>query len=166
LQTTSEIELIQKRISSLFQDPLCRILMEKSFFTEIQLETLLIDFLTYQTIEPRITQSSKGRSRQRAKGRSRGSYNRVLKQSRTKLEKALCSMLLLGYLGILGDTRSSTFIETSRKMQEYLEIHHHSPTDTDLIPSETKGPRKRAEIEMQLRRQLYQLLSGTKAVTS
>lgn len=165
MQITSEIEHVQKRISGLFQDPLCKILMEKSFFTEIQLETLLIDYLTYGTMEPRIPQSSKTLARQKAKGRSRGSYNRVLRQARTKLEKTLYSMLLLGYLGILGHSRWTSFIETSDKMQQYLELRSREPTQPYLKLSGEKGLAKRTEMEKMLREQLYLLVSG-KPVTS
>jgi len=161
LQISSEIELVRKKIKSLFQDPLCKILMEKSFFTEIQLETLLIDYLTYQTIEPNITQTSKAQARQRAKGKSRGSYNRVLRQSRTKLEKTLYSMLLLGYLGIIGDPRCSTFIEISQRMNEYLEVYRSRAIETTKTPTQRKTAKESAEMETELRKQLYQILSGT-----
>ena len=162
----NELEIVQKRITSLFSDPLCKILMEKSFFTEIQLEALLIDYFTYQTLELDINQSSKAQARLRAKGKSRGSYNRVLRQSRNKLEKTLCSTLLLGYLGILGDARISKFTEISQKMQEYLETRRHGGTETPTSPVERDSPEKGPEDEIELRRQLYQLISGRRNTSS
>jgi hypothetical protein len=139
--------------------------MEKSFFTEIQLETLLIDFLTYDAVEPRISQSYKAQARQKSKGRSRGSYNRVLRQARTKLEKTLYSMLLLGYLGILGDTRTSTFVEASQSMQEYLKIRHNESTKAQTTAKGGDSHGKRLETETELRKRLYKLVSGTETVT-
>jgi len=81
------------------------------------------------------------------------------------LEKTLYSMLLLGYLGILGDVRSSMFIEASRKMQEYLELRHRRSTKTNSTAEDSENIRKGAEMEANLREQLHQTLSGMRPVT-
>ena len=155
-----ELDTIQKRIAGLFHDPLCRILIEKSFFTTIQLEALLIDYLTYQNPDPAINQISKAEARQFARGRTRGSYNRVLRQSKNKLEKALCSVLLLGYLGILRDARTSKFSEISENMQEYLEIRQNSLSRDNHITTAQIERNASPESATELRRRLYGLLSG------
>jgi hypothetical protein len=162
LVPAEELETIQKRITGLFHDPLCRILIEKSFFTTIQLEALLIDYLTYQNPDPAINQVSKATARQFAKGRTRGSYNRVLRQSKSKLEKALCSVLLLGYLGILGDARTSKFNEISEHMQEYLEVRQNSLSKGKHIATAPIESKSSPESETELRERLYSLLSGRK----
>lgn len=159
MQVPNEIETVKRRISDIFKDPICKILLKKSFFTEIQLETLLLDYLTHEIAEVNITQLSKALARQKSKGKSRGSYNRVLRQSRNKLEETIYSILLLGYLGILGDTRISTFIETSEKMQEYLKLRHSQALEDKTTLKINKKTRKRLEVETALRKQLYQLVS-------
>jgi hypothetical protein len=103
---------------------------------------------------------SKAEARQFAKGRTRGSYNRVLRQSKNKLEKALCSVLLLGYLGILGDARTSKFSEISEHMQEYLEIRQNSLSRDNHITAAPIERNASLESETELRKRLYGLLSG------
>jgi hypothetical protein len=159
MEHSNDIENVKKKILDLFEDPICKILLNKSFFTEIQLEILLLDYLTYGITEPKVTQFSKALARQISKGRTRGSYNRVLHQSRNKLEYTLYSILLLGYLGILGDIRISTFIETSEKMQEYLKLRYSLLLDDKTSLDSNIKPAKRLELETALRKQLYQLIS-------
>jgi hypothetical protein len=160
MQTPNEIEIVRNKISSLFQDPLCKILMEQSFFTQIQLEALLIDYLTYQATEVNITQQLKAQSRQLAKGKSRGSYNRVLRQARKKLDKTLHSMLLLGYLGTLGDTRIQSFVDTSQKMQEYIGMRQYRLLESKKEPVSPDTKKEKLETEAELRKHLYQLITG------
>ncbi len=163
MQVSNEIETVKRRILDLFEDPICKILLKKSFFTEIQLETLLLDYLTHEIAEVNVTQLSKALARQRSKGKSRGSYNRVLHQSRSKLEETIYSILLLGYLGILGDIRISSFIETSEKMQEYLKLRHSQQLEDKMNLEINKKPKNRLEIENALRKQLYQLVSKSES---
>ena len=157
---SDEIENAQKGIRSFLQEPICKILLRKSFFTEIQLETLLIDHMIGQSVDQRITQERKAQARRVASGKSRGAYNRVLQQSRTKLEKTVYSVLLMGYLGILADVRVATLSKASEKLQNYINTVRSRQTGSKS-PS---GSRERAEneaiIENILRKELYELLLG------
>jgi hypothetical protein len=165
MSTAEEIENAQKGIKSFLQEPLCEILLKKSFFTEIQLETLLIDHMIGESADQRVTQEKKAKARRVSKGRSRGAYNRVLQQSRKKLEKTLYSILLMGYLGILADVRISTLSEASEKLQNYI----NSVRSRQTSPKPSSKGRKRVEneaiIENILRRELYDLLVGDNAQT-
>jgi hypothetical protein len=165
MSTAEEIENAQKGIKSFLQEPLCEILLKKSFFTEIQLETLLIDHMIGESVDQRVTQEKKAKARRVSKGRSRGAYNRVLQQSRKKLEKTLYSILLMGYLGILADVRISTLSEASEKLQDY--INSVRSRQTSPRPSSKGGERVENEaiIEKILRRELYDLLVGDNAQT-
>jgi hypothetical protein len=165
MSTAEEIENAQKGIKSFLQEPLCETLLKKSFFTEIQLETLLIDHMIGESVDQRVTQEKKAKARRVSKGRSRGAYNRVLQQSRKKLEKTLYSILLMGYLGILADVRISTLIEASEKLQDYI----NSVRSRQTSPKPSSKGRERVEneaiIENILRRELYDLLVGDNAQT-
>ena len=165
MSTAEEIENAQKGIKSFLQEPLCEILLKKSFFTEIQLETLLIDHMIGESVDQRVTQEKKAKARRVSKGRSRGAYNRVLQQSRKKLEKTLYSILLMGYLGILADVRISTLSEASEKLQDYI----NSVRSRQTSPKPPSKGRERVEneaiIENILRRELYDLLVGDNAQT-
>ena len=156
-----EIENAQKDIRSFLHEPLCRILLEKSFFTEIQLETLLIDHMMEQTLEQRVTQEEKAKARKVSKGRSRGAYNRVLQQSRRKLEKTLYSVLLMGYLGILEDIRVSTLRDASEKLQDYINTVRSRQTGPKATPRGRKNGENETIIENILRKELYDLLIGS-----
>jgi hypothetical protein len=160
-----EIENAQKGIKSFLQEPLCEILLKKSFFTEIQLETLLIDHLIGESVDQRVTQEKKAKARRISKGRSRGAYNRVLQQSRKKLEKTLYSILLMGYLGILADVRVSTLIEASEKLQDYINTVRSRQGSPKNPSKGREGIENEAIIEKILRRELYNLLAGSNART-
>ncbi len=155
-----DIENAQKGIKSFLQEPLCRILLRKSFFTEIQLETLLIEHMIGQSIDQRITQERKAKARKIASGKSRGAYNRVLQQSRAKLEKTMYSVLLMGYLGILADVRAATLIEASEKLQDYINTVRSRQTGSKSSSRSREKAENEAIIDNILRKELYELLVG------
>ena len=155
-----DIENAQKGIRSFLQEPLCRILLKKSFFTEIQLETLLIDHMIGQSVDQRITQGEKAKARRIASGKSRGAYNRVLQQSRTKLDKTMYSVLLMGYLGILADVRVATLSEASEKLQDYMNTVRSRQTGSKPSSGNIVRVENEAIIENILRNELYELLIG------
>ena len=157
---SEEIENAQKGIKSLIREPLCKILLQKSFFTQIQLETLLIEHLIGRSIDQKITQEQKAKARIISPGRSRGAYNRVLKQSRIKLEKTLYSMLLLGYLGVIADVRVTTFVEASEKLQKYLNILRSRQRRQETTHKSTEEGRRELNIENMLRKELLYLLTA------
>ena len=155
-----DIENAQKGIRSFLQEPLCRILLRKSFFTEIQLETLLIDHMIGQSVDQRITQEEKAKARRIASGKSRGAYNRVLQQSRTKLDKTMYSVLLMGYLGILADVRVATLSEASEKLQDYMNTVRSRQRGSKPPSGNKVSVENEAIIENIIRNELYELLVG------
>ena len=165
MSTAEEIENAQKGIKSFLQEPLCEILLKKSFFTEIQLETLLIDHMIGESVDQRVTQEKKAKARRVSKGRSRGAYNRVLQQSRKKLEKTLYSILLMGYLGILADVRISTLSEASEKLQDYMNSVRSRQTSPKPSSKGMERVENEAIVENILKRELYDLLVGDNAQT-
>jgi len=120
-EKVTQIENIQHFITCTLEEPFVKTMLEKSCLTKSQLETLLIDFLSENFQEKKITGLEKARLRLKKAGVSRGAYIRTLKQAKRNVLKTLSTILLLGYLGILQGRSLGTYIEVSSKVENLLE---------------------------------------------
>ena len=101
-------------------DPFVKILLKNSQFTQIQLETLLIDIFLNQFNDLKASDLDKVNMRTSNRKITRGSFNRTLQQARKNMIKSILTILLLGYLGILESPMLSPFMEASNKLNEYI----------------------------------------------
>ena len=108
---------LQRKISDFWEktakDPVFTLLLRNSSLTKRQLETLVHDLIVeeYGVKLPY-------RERARLSGVSKGAYARVRKQARDNITKAMSTVLLLSYLGILSLPSFSWFIEVGELLQE------------------------------------------------
>jgi tellurite resistance protein len=117
-------ETIRKHLTTMFSDPIFQLLSKKSLFTRIQLESLLLDYITSNPALTGTSPDTKATLRTISKGRSRGSYNRTLAQAKKKLTKMLASVLLAGYSGLIEPTETAEIIEIA---SELLRLRETSP---------------------------------------
>jgi hypothetical protein len=111
-------------------DPIVSILLENSLITKIQIETLLIEVLSDQISEKKILAENKAKMRVSKKNISRGSYSRTLAQARKNTRKAIFTLLLLGYVGLLQTPELYPFIEISDRMRSLIELYTEYPSNT------------------------------------
>ncbi|MBS7629048.1 hypothetical protein KEJ23_03625, partial [Candidatus Bathyarchaeota archaeon] len=108
------MDVIRKTIKNTFQDKILEILLKNSNMTRKQFETFLIDSLS--------TDFLKSKSKERPKLRTdkelltRGSFDRTLAQARRNITKALSTILLLGYSGLLENPQLEPFIEAGERL--------------------------------------------------
>lgn len=121
-------------INRQLNDPITKIMLKDTHLTEIQLNTLLLDFLSDGFSENNINFERKARLRQiKAEvkksgvreitktnlGVSRGAFNRVLKQARKNVIRSIYTIILLGYLGLFEDPRLQQYLELAENIREY-----------------------------------------------
>ncbi len=114
-------EEAQKWIKTSLTDPIVKSLLKNSHLTKTQLETLLIDVLAENITEKPLKYDEKAKLRILAV--SRGSFNRTLRQARWNVIQSIYTILLLGYLGVLEDTRLDPYLEIANKLRIYMEAH-------------------------------------------
>lgn len=127
-----DMKKVQKWIISSFNDPLSKILLNKSYLTRIQLETLLIDGLAEHILDRKIGYEEKSKMRLSVKGVSRGAFNRTLYQARKNIMGAIYTILLLGYLGILETPSLDPFIEASNRLATYSNAYRRMYKEENL----------------------------------
>ena len=123
-------EQVQNWLNTMNNDPIVSILLENSLITKIQIETLLIEVLSDQISEKKILAENKARMRVSKKNISRGSYSRTLAQARKNTRKAIFTLLLLGYVGLLQTPELYPFIEISDRMRSLIELYAEYPSNT------------------------------------
>jgi len=121
MANTPDQEALRDYVKSIFTDPIFQLLSTQSLFTEIQLESLLIDYISSDPALERVPPETKIVLREISKGRTRGSYNRTLSQARRKLTKILSSVLLVGYVGLMDPTQVTELVETASELRELQE---------------------------------------------
>ncbi|PNX50744.1 MAG: hypothetical protein BV458_12690 [Thermoplasmata archaeon M9B2D] len=108
------------------QEPILKILQNGSVLSQTQLETLLIDLVIEDNYGAHITYEDKASIRSRAgtkaKGVSRGAFNRTLKQARRNVTRCFYTMLLLTYLGLFELTIFRPFEEVAARIGDYRRI--------------------------------------------
>jgi len=104
------------------EDPLLRALLSGSSLTGRQLEALLLESEDHASGVKRTFEE-----KAYVMGISRGSYAKILGQALRNVTKSLYTLLLLGYIGLLGERRFGWLIDLSLAMeagelQEALEL--------------------------------------------
>ena len=122
-------EQVQNWLNTMNNDPIVSILLENSLITKIQIETLLIEVLSNQISESRILAKNKAKMRISKKNISRGSYSRTLSQARKNTRKAIFTLLLLGYVGLLQTPELYPFVEISDRMRSLIELYAEYPSN-------------------------------------
>lgn len=113
----------------MLRDPIARILREHSHLTEVQLESLLIDYLMDGFTGQRLDYQTKAGLRQKpgdammTRGVSRGAFNRSLAQGRMNLIKSVFTLVLLGYLGFLETPSLRRYQDMAETIRSYADEH-------------------------------------------
>jgi hypothetical protein len=116
----------------MLRDPITQLLQKHSHLTEVQLETLLIDYLMDGFTGLRLDYDAKALLRRKAteteaaRGVSRGAFNRSLAQGRSNLIKSVFTLVLLGYLGLLETPSLRRYQEMGETIRSYAEEHDHA----------------------------------------
>lgn len=122
-------EKVQNWLNTMNNDPIVSILLENSLITKIQMETLLIEVLSDQISEKNVLAENKAKMRISKKNISRGSYSRTLGQARKNTRKAIFTLLLLGYIGLLQSPELRPFVEISDRMRSLIELYAEYPSN-------------------------------------
>ena len=122
---------VEKWLKRTLEDPLTKILAERSHLTKTQLETLLIDVLVEEMAGKDVGYELKSKMRPPQGGVSRGAFNRTLSQARRNVIRSMYTILLLGYVGILETTRLSSYLEMSNRLESYMEAYQKLWKDSE-----------------------------------
>jgi len=120
----SEDENIKIFIDRSFKDPVAGLLLKHSNLTKTQFETLIIDLVSDHLTDIAITYKDKAILR--SKKVSRGAFSRTLSQARKNIISALYTILLLSYIGFLGETPFEEYQLLSIKLKEYVKMVQYS----------------------------------------
>lgn len=138
---TDALENIRKNLEVVSKDGILNILVKNSNLTDIQLETLIIDFLSEITYINKVNYELKGLIR--PKRVTRGSFHRTLQQAKRNIVSALFTILLLIYLGILDEAALNEFKLLSDRLKEYSHLVN------SMISIRSKKSLKEIEEELQ-----------------
>jgi hypothetical protein len=134
------------------KEPILKKLQEGSVLSEAQMETLLIDLVVEDSFGTRITYEDKAAHKSkhgtRARGVSRGAFNRTLKQARRNITRCLYTMLLLAYLGLFELTIFRPFEEVGARIGDYRRIRDILAGKTELSTEELESVRATERIIM------------------
>ena len=154
-------ENVQNWLNRSINDPIIKILAKNSNLTKIQLETLLIDFLSPNMAGKSLTNEEKALLRLTKAGISRGAFNRTLRQARKNVIQSIYTILLLGYLGIFDDTRLDQYLEAAGKLKDYVNAYQNILSNNDLAAENARIiSMLREELEVSLER-----LSSSKSLS-
>ena len=140
-QDLGEMREVKNSISKVLRDPIIRLLLKSSNLTPVQFETMLIDIIGRMDQEKVLNYDEKRKLR--SKTVSRGAFIRTLTQARERVRKAIYTILLLSYLGVLDSSFFEDYQQLFERLREYLR---------DVEESEkTKMILKRVEQEIEAR---------------
>ena len=108
---------LQKMVNQSLEDPVAAILLKNSTLTEIQYESLLIDYYMDNMSDNNLTYENK--SEIRSKKVSRGSFSRTLSQARKNIISSIYTILLLNYVGIYDSLPFDDYKNLAEKLSEY-----------------------------------------------
>ena len=128
----------------MLRDPITQILAKNSHLTEVQLETLIIDYLLDGFSRNPLDYEAKAALRHLAskskgsKGVSRGAFNRSLAQARRNVTKSVFTLVLLGYLGFFDTPSLRRYQDLAEQIRTYareydiVAMNQTKPTATHL----------------------------------
>jgi hypothetical protein len=133
---TKPMRTVSSRAGQVLKEPILRALLRGSSLTSAQLETLLIDLIVEDTYGSHIPYDKKAslrsKSSRKAKGVTRGAFNRTLRQARKNVTQCLYTMLLLSYLGFFDFTVFRPFEEIAGRIGDYRRIRDALAGKADL----------------------------------
>ncbi|MEM2896543.1 MAG: hypothetical protein QW265_01610 [Candidatus Bathyarchaeia archaeon] len=138
LEKSDQIIEGRKRLKSILNDSITKILLKNSSLTEIQFESLIIDMICDYLIEKDASWRDKLNLRLNRERLTRGAYNRTLTQARMNVVKSIYTLFLLAYTGLFDDPRLEPFIELGNRIKSYMEDlknakRGHSEEDIEKI---------------------------------
>ena len=116
----SEVVNLEKTVDELLKDPIVGILLKYCNLTNIQYESLIIDFLSEYESDKSINYEKKALLR--SKKVSRGSFSRTLAQARKNVISSIYTILLLSYVGIFDHAPFDEYQVLSEKLREYSKM--------------------------------------------
>lgn len=116
----SEKNNLKNLVDRSFRDPIASILLKNSMITTIQYECLVIDFLSDNMTDNKLTYKNKALLR--SKKVSRGSFSRTLSQARKNIISSIYTILLLEYIGIFDTPPFDEYKNLADKLREYLDL--------------------------------------------
>ena len=137
----NEAEETRIWIRRMLQDPVTQLLQEHSHLTQVQLETLLIDYLTDGFSGRRLDYETKAalrKHRAKKKGVTRGAFNRSLAQARKNIIKSIFTLVLLGYLGLFETPSLTRYVSLAEAIRSYAKDYDQAiaggvtPTTTHI----------------------------------
>ena len=131
---------LRNMIEYSFKDPITAILLKNSNLTNIQYESLLIDYFTDNLNENIVSYENK--AYYRSKKVSRGSFRRTLSQARTNIISSIYTILLLSYIGIYDTYPFEEYKNLAEKLSEYTYL------SKDQDSPESRSRIRRLEIEL------------------
>lgn len=117
IHAMSNEQNLQKIIDKAFQDPISKLLLEKSNLTTIQYETLLIDTLIDLISDEKVSFIKKTSFRR--KKVNRGSFSRTLSQARRRITASIFTIILLSYIGMLEEGPFNSYLILAEKLKDY-----------------------------------------------
>lgn len=118
----------QAWLKAVVEDPLVKAMLRRSLLTRPQLETLLIDQMAPGFLGRDLRTDEKA-SLRLGKKVTRGSFNRTLRQARENVLKAIYTVLLLGYLGLLTTPALEPYVELGSALKRYSEALRSGPPE-------------------------------------
>ena len=118
----------------MLRDPIAQILAEHSHLSNVQLETLVIDYLIDGFGGKRIDYETKASLRHNVKkaqskaGVSRGAFNRSLAQARKNVVKSIFTLVLLGYLGVFETPSLLRYQNLANTIRSYTKDYDRAAT--------------------------------------
>ena len=109
---------VKNSIFRVLRDPIIHLLLKSSNLTPIQFETMLIDVIGRMNQEKILSYEEK--RKMRSKPVSRGAFIRTLNQARERVRRAIYTILLINYLGILDSSFFEDYQQLFERLREYL----------------------------------------------
>ena len=120
-------------INKINRNPIISILLKNSNLTNIQFESLLIDYYSEDMSSNHINYDKKALLR--SKKVSRGSFSRTLNQGRKNIISSIYTIILLNYIGIYDTYPFEDYKNIAEKLSEYtsfIEKSNNSNLDVRL----------------------------------
>jgi len=144
LPKRNEVEETRSWARRMLQDPITQLLAGNSQLSQVQLETLVLDYLLDGFGGKRIDYQTKASLRDRKTpirkhgGVSRGAFNRSLAQARQNVTKSVFTLVLLGYLGLFESPSLMRYQKLAEDIRSYareydiVATNKEKPTPTHL----------------------------------